>query len=73
MMSTYINSKTAMKRLQFRTYKCFKLHVGKTCEKNICRDLFVDGSKLDLAEDADTGQADLPVSFAKMKMEEEQV
>ena len=75
-MNTYINSKTAMKRLQFGTSKCFKLHVGKTCDTNICRDLFVDGWILDLVEDADTGQADLHESFAgqdKMKMKEEQV
>ena len=76
MMNTYINSKTAMKRLQFGTSKCFKLHVGKTCDKNICKDLFVDGWKLDLVEDADTGQVNLNERFAgqdKMKMKEEQL
>ena len=55
MMNEYINTKTAMKKLQFGTTKCFKLHVGKTCNKTICRDLFVDGWKVDLIEDAETG------------------
>ena len=71
MMNEYINTKTAMKKLQFGTAKCFKLHVGKTCNKTICRDLFVDGWKVDLIEDAETGDLQQKESFiGPQKMEE---
>ena len=43
MMNTFINSKTGMKRLQFGTSKCIKLHIGKSCNDKLCRDLFVGG------------------------------
>ena len=60
-----------MKKLQFGTTKCFKLHVGKTCNKTICRDLFVDGWKVDLIEDAETGDLQQKESFiGPQKMEE---
>ena len=49
MMNTYINSKSAMKKLQFGTSKCIKMHIGKTCNKTLCKDLFVDGWKLNVA------------------------
>ena len=47
MMNKYINSKTAMKRLQFGTTKCIKL---KSCNKTLCKDLFVDGWKIVVVE-----------------------
>ena len=53
MLNQFLNSKTAMKRLQFGTTKCIKLHVGKTCNEAICPDLFVDGWKLEV----DTNEA----------------
>ena len=76
MMNQYINSKTAMKKLQFGTSKCFKLHVGKTCNETLCKDLFVDGWKIDIVGDADTGKSVQKASFAgpeKMKVKGEQV
>ena len=53
-----------MKKLQFGTSKCFKLHVGKTVDETLCRDLFVDGWKIDLVEDAETGKVEQIESFA---------
>ena len=55
LMHNYINTKTAMKKLQFGTSKCMKLHVGKTCNKNLCEDLYVGGWKLDTVKDMSTG------------------
>ena len=42
-MNSFINTKTALKKLQFGTSKCIKLHVGKTCNETLCKDLYVDG------------------------------
>ena len=56
MMNEFINCKTAIKRLQFgEEEKCVKLHVGKTCDQNLCKDLAVDGWNLNVKEDAKTG------------------
>ena len=63
MMNQFINSKTAMKKLQFGTTKCFKLHVGKTCNKTLCKDLYVDGWKIDIVEDLETGESIWKESF----------
>ena len=41
-MSQFINDKTALKRLQFGTSKCVKLHVGKTKNEILCKDLYVE-------------------------------
>ena len=76
MMNQFINSKTAMKKLQFGTTKCFKLHVGKTCNKTLCKDLYVDGWKIDIVEDLETGESIQKESFVgpqKMKEKEEQI
>ena len=43
------------RRLQFGTKKCVKLHVEKTCDQNICKDLAVDGWNLNVKEDTETG------------------
>jgi hypothetical protein len=51
-------------KLQFATSKCFKLHVGQTVDEALCRDLFVDGWKIDLVEDAETGKLEQIESFA---------
>ena len=75
-MNTFINSKTAMKRLQFGASKCIKLHIGKTCNDNLCKDLFVDTWKLNVVENIVTGQLEQKESFGgqeKMKVKHEQV
>ena len=75
-MNQYINSKTAMKRLQFGTSKCIKLHIGKTCNENLCKDLFVDSWRLDVVKNSETGQFEQKESFGgqeKMKVKHEQV
>ena len=56
LMNQFINTKTGMKKLQFGTAKCVKLHVGKTHDENFCKDLFVDGWKVDVSTDAITGK-----------------
>ena len=55
-MNQFINHKTALKRLQFGTTKCVKLHFGKTCNENLCKDLYVDGWKQKVVTDPETGK-----------------
>jgi hypothetical protein len=45
MANSYLNSKTAIKKLQFGTQKCHKMHVGSKKVEEICPDLFVEGWK----------------------------
>ena len=54
LMNIYINTKTAMKKLQFGTSKCVKMHVGRTCNQILCNDLFVDGWKVQVISDDET-------------------
>ena len=71
MMDQFINSKSAMKKLQFGTTKCIKLHVGRTCNKTFCKDLNVDGWKLEVVEDTHSGKIVQKESFGgEEKMEE---
>ena len=56
LMNEYINSKTAMKRLQFGTSKCVKMHIGKSCNKTLCRDQFVGGWKMYIVSDKKDGK-----------------
>ena len=73
-MNNFINNKTAMKRLQFGTTKCIKLHVGRTCSEAICKDLFVDGWKVETAADPESGNCIRKESYAgleKMKVKTE--
>ena len=63
MMNQFINSKSAMKKLQFGTTKCIKLHVGRTCNKTFCKDLNVDGLKLEVVEDTHSGKIVQKESF----------
>jgi hypothetical protein len=56
LMNQFINTKTGMKKLQFGPAKCVKLHVGKTHDENLCKDLFVDGWKVDVSTYAITGK-----------------
>ena len=59
MMNAFINTKTNLKKLQYGIKKCFKMHVGKSCVKEICPDLFVDGWKLKEVTELETGQVNL--------------
>ena len=57
-------------------FKCIKLHIGKTCNENLCKDLFVDTWKLNVVENIVTGQLEQKESFGgqeKMKVKHEQV
>ena len=75
MMNQFLNTKTAMKKLQFGTSKCIKLHVGKTCSLTLCHDLHVDGWKLQVETD-DTGKCVQKESYGgleKMEEHEDQV
>ena len=45
-----------MKRLQFGTKNCIKLHVGKTKNETLCKDVSVGGWKLTVETDAETSQ-----------------
>ena len=56
MMNQFINSKTGMKRLQFGTKKCIKLHVGKTKNETLCKDVSVGGWKVTVETNAETGE-----------------
>ena len=53
MANAYINTKSNLKKLQFGTEKCHKMHVGKVNEE-ICPDLFVDGWRLGNVEEVET-------------------
>ena len=55
MMNAFINTKTSIKKLQYGVDKCFKMHVGKTCTEEICPDLHVDGWKLRMVDEVETG------------------
>jgi hypothetical protein len=75
-MNEFINTKTATKRLQFGTSKCVKMHVGKTCNPTLCRDLFVDGWNVEAEENTETGQYFQKETFCgqvQMKQKQEQV
>ena len=56
-MNEYINCKTAEKRLQFGTKKCIKLHVGRTKNETLCKDLSVDGWKVEVETDNKSGKS----------------
>ena len=74
-LNQYINSKTAEKRLQFGTSKCIKLHVGQTCNKELCKDLYVDEWTVDVETDPVTGkcfQSEYYAGAEKMKVKKEQ-
>ena len=45
MLNTFINTKTNIKKLQYGTAKCFKMHVGGKCIEEVCPDLSIDGWK----------------------------
>jgi hypothetical protein len=73
MMNQFLNSKTAMKRLQFGTKKCVKMHVGRTCNATMCKDLFVDSWNLKVETDPVSGKCVQHENFGGQdKMEEKQ-
>ena len=75
-INEFINTKTALKRLQFGTSKCVKMHVGKTCNPTLCRDLFVDGWNVEVEEDLETRKYFQKETFGgkvQMKVKQEQV
>ena len=55
MMNAFMNTKTSIKKLQYGTQKCFKMHVGKTCNQDICPDLHVDGWNVTTVKEVETG------------------
>ena len=76
LMNQFINSKTGMKKLQFGTAKCVKLHVGKTHHNFLCSDLFVDGWKVEVKTDTTTGKCVQTESFGgpeQMGVKDEQM
>ena len=64
MMNAYINTKTNIKKLQYGVDKCFKMHVGKTCIKEICPDLHVDEWKMKHVEEIETGTMRIEEEFS---------
>ena len=54
MANAYINTKSNLKKLQFGTDKCHKMHVGKTKIEEICPDLFVDEWKMNEVSEVET-------------------
>jgi hypothetical protein len=55
---------------------CIKLHIGKSCNETLCRDLFVGGWKTEVDTDEITGKSSQKEHFAgmeKMKVKEEQM
>ena len=71
MLNSFINTKTNIKKLQYGVKKCFKMHVGKTCVKEICPDLHVDGWKVVEVTEVTTGEKILDDEYTGAhKMEE---
>ena len=55
MMNAFLNTKTNIKKLQYGVKKCFKMHVGRTCNKEVCPDLYVDGWEIAKVKEVETG------------------
>ena len=76
MLNNFIKGKTAMKKLQFGTSKCIKMHVGKSCNETLCRDLFVGGWKNVVVTDTESGvcsQSEFFGGLEKMETKQEQM
>ena len=54
LMNSFINTKTAIKKLQFGTEKCTKIHVGKTRAEHKCQALHVEKWSEKAVEDSET-------------------
>ena len=69
-MNAYLNTKTNMKKLQYGVSKCFKMHVGKCRNEEICSNLQVDGWEVNNVTDIETGnttQVDEYAGYHDMK------
>ena len=70
MANAFVNTKTNLKKLQFGTEKCHKIHVGKKIEE-ICPDLFVDGWSMKEVTEVNTGKTVIKEEHTgQTKMEE---
>ena len=69
MVNSFLQAKTSMKKLQFGSSKCKKIHIGKKCENYKCHQLYVDkwDEVHDISKD-DTKTQD--VLLGKVLMEE---
>ena len=73
LMNNYVNNKAALKRLQFGTKNSVKLHIGSSCSKVLCPDLFVDSWKVVADKSGKTHQKDDFVGQEKMTQKTEQM
>ena len=71
MANSYLNSKTAVKKLQFGIEKCHKMHVASKKVDEICPDLFVEGWKIKEVEEINVDHVELEEEHVgECKMEE---
>ena len=71
MANLYINTKTNLKKLQFGTDKCHKMHVGKKKINDVCPKLFVDGWEMKEVTDLETKVIDIEDEFCGSSLMEE--
>ena len=45
MLNSFVNYKASRNKIQFRTEKCKKLHIGKSRQEHKCGPLFINGLK----------------------------
>ena len=75
LMNQFLNFKTGSKRLQFGTDKCIKMHVGKSGDKILCKDLHIGGWKVDVLTDPKSGltsNSEYFSGYVQMKVKEDQ-
>ena len=73
LMNQYINFKTSIKRLQFGTSNCVKMHIRKS-NNILCKDLYVGGWRVDVVTDPFTSKVSNSESYnglEKMKVKTE--
>ena len=71
MANSYINAKSNLKKLQFGTNKCHKMHVGRKKVNGVCPDIYVDGWKVKEVSEVETGESTLLDEFdGQEKMDE---
>ena len=73
MVNAFINTKSNMKKLQFGTKKCHKMHVGKKKTSEVCPELYVDEWKLSEVTEIETGTLEIESTdeYVGMQMMEE--
>ena len=54
--------------MQFGTSKCTKLHVGRSCNDTICRETAVDGWKVEVKTDEETGVCTQSESYGGLEV-----